>query len=213
VKRVLALFILVMFSAQLSLADSVKIFNNVSAFLQIFPNDGTGGNMVFNFSGPDLSLKGVGGTGCQWCFAGNTFAPGESLNASIFFVGFDFVTEGKIGNHHFGPGEVSLGSSSITGGNFVFPKMKNVFTVTVPAAFDSTLFGQVIESSQTFGLKIRPGVLHLTFDLVSACGGGSSCYLFDRATFTSTPEPGTVLLSLTGLFFVAGRAWQKRKAL
>ena len=169
--------------------------------------------MAFNFSGPDLSLKGVGGTGCQWCFAGNTFAPGESLNASIFFVGFDFVTEGKMGKNHLGAGEVSLGSSSITGGNFVFPKMKNVFTVTVPAAFDSTLFGQVIESSQTFGLRIRPGVLHLTFDLVSACGGGSSCYLFDRATFTSTPEPSTVLLSLTGLLFVAGRAWQKRKAL
>jgi len=128
-------------------------------------------------------------------------------------VGFDFVTEGKIGKNHLGAGEVSLGSSSITGGDFVFPKMKNVFTVTVPAAFDSTLFGQVIESSQTFGLRIRPGVLHLTFDLVSACGGGSSCYLFDRATFTSTPEPSTVLLSLTGLFFVAGRAWQKRKAL
>jgi len=54
-----------MFSAQLSLADSVKIFNNVSAFLPISPNDGSGGNMAFNFSGPDLSLKGVGGTGCQ----------------------------------------------------------------------------------------------------------------------------------------------------
>jgi hypothetical protein len=91
--------------------------------------------------------------------------------------------------------------------------MKNVFTVTVPAAFDSTLFGQVIESSQTFGLKIRPGVLNPSFDPVSACGGESSCYLFDRSTFTSTPEPGTVLLPLTGLLFVAGRAWQKRKAL
>ena len=49
-KRALALFIVVMFSAQLSLADSVKIFNNVSAFLQISPNDGSGGNMAFNFS-------------------------------------------------------------------------------------------------------------------------------------------------------------------
>jgi hypothetical protein len=52
VKRALALCFLVIFSAQFSLADSVKIFNNISAFLQIFPNDGSGGNMVLNFSGP-----------------------------------------------------------------------------------------------------------------------------------------------------------------
>ena len=159
---------------------------------------------------PTDSLNGSGGTGCDWCFAGNSFAPSQSVNASIFFISFDFVARGQIGGTHFGPGDISLGSSSITAGTFVFPKMRNVFTVSVPAAFDSTLFGQVIQSGQTFGLNIRPGALKLTFDFSSACGGTAGCYSFDHATFTTTPEPSTVLLSVTGLMLIAGRAWRKR---
>lgn len=212
-KRALYLAVLVLFPAQLSLADSVKIFNNVSANLFIPPNNGTGGNMAFSLFGPGISLDGDGGTGCNWCFVGNTFAPGQSLNASIFFIGFDFVVNGQIGHSQFRPGEISLGSSSITAGNFVFPTMRNVLTVSVPAVFDSTLFGQVIQSGQTFGLNIRPGMLQLTFDFSSSCGALSSCYFFDRATFTSTPEPSTVLLSITGFVLIAGRVWQKRKPL
>lgn len=212
-KRALSLAALLLIAVQLSAADSVKIFNNISANLFISPNDGSGGNMGFSLSGRGISLNGNGGTGCDWCFAGTSFAPGQSLNASIFFVGFDFVANGQIGSTHFGPGDISLGSSSITAGSFVFPKMRNVFTVSVPAAFDSTLFGGVIESGQAFGLNIRPGMLKLTFDFSAACGGASGCYFFDRANFTSTPEPSTVLLSVTGLMFIAGRAWRKRNPL
>jgi hypothetical protein len=208
VQRLLLLMALVVASAQPSLADSVNIFNHVSAQLFIAPNDGSGGNMSFNLSGPGVSLSGGGGTGCDWCFSGTTFAPGQSLNASIFFIGFDFVGSGQIGGDHFGPDEISLGSSSVTAGNFVFPNMNN-FTVSIPATFNSTLFGQVTNTGQSFGLNIHPGVLKLTFDFSTACGEISSCYFFDQATFTSTPEPSTVLLSITGLMLVAGRVWRR----
>jgi hypothetical protein len=43
-----------------------------------------------------------------------------------------------------------------------------------------------------------------------AAQASAGCYFFDHTTFTSTPEPSTVVLSVTGLMLIAGRAWRKR---
>ena len=210
-KRALPLLLLVIFSVQFSSANTVNTFNNVSASLSIFPNDGSGSNMAFNFSGQGISLSGVGGTGCSWCFSGDVFFAGQSMSGSVSFLGFDLVSSGQIGNTHFGPGELSLGSSSITVGNFVFPSTTSGFTVSFPAAFDSTLFGGAIDGSQSFGLNIHPGVLKLTFDFLSACGT-PGCYTFNNASFVSTPEPATIFLSVTGLGAIGSLVWRKRSA-
>lgn len=208
-KRPLPLLFLLLVCAQFALANTVNTFNNVSASLSIFPNDGSGSNMAFSFSGQGISLSGVGGTGCSWCFGGDVFFAGQSMSGSISFLGFDFVSSGQIGNTHFGPGELSLGSSSITVGNFVFPSTTSGFTVSFPAAFDSTLFGAAIDGSQSFGLNIHSGVLKLTFDFLSACGT-PGCYTFNHATFVTAPEPATILLFITGLALITGLVWRKR---
>ena len=192
--------------AQAALANSVSTYN-VSGSMGIAPNFGSGGNMSFFASGPNISLTGDGGTGCFWCTT-NEFLPGQSVSASIFFVGIDLVTSAQIGAVQYGQGEISLGPSSITGGTFVFPLNGKNFTVVVPASFDSSINGQVIATGQTFALNVQPGTLTLTFD-AQTCGGGP-CYFFNNAIFVTTPEPEPLLLFTTGVICMTVAAWRRQ---
>jgi hypothetical protein len=56
----------------------------------------------------------------------------------------------------------------------------------------------------------RPGEQRSRSHVEEAAQASAGCYFFDHTTFTSTPEPSTVVLSVTGLMLIAGRAWRKR---
>jgi hypothetical protein len=85
----LQLVLSVAFSAQFSVADSIKPFSNISAaFAQPM-----GRNMVFNLTGAVVSLSASGGTSARGALLELYSLRGQLLNASVSFAGFDFCVD------------------------------------------------------------------------------------------------------------------------
>jgi hypothetical protein len=92
--RLAAISLLVLCS-QLTFADSIKTYWITSISMQLYPNDGSGDDLVFMFTGPHIQFGGLGGMECNDCFTDPIYGdPGFSATyGSIVLLG-DFVIDG-----------------------------------------------------------------------------------------------------------------------
>ncbi len=204
-KGILWVIVLLVISPSLY-ADSIPVFNITSATILFTVNSGSGDNASFGLSGPGTVVFGEGSAGCNWCFAGTTFQPGQSLNGSVPFVGVDFMVSIQLGGQTLDVNSTTLGSTSLLAGSFLFPTdpQTTTFTVAVPAQFSGPLLGS---SSQfpIFGLKIPAGKLFLTFD------SSGRQFLFSQGVyFATTPEPGTLIMVASGLLAMGTLVYRRR---
>ena len=202
------LWVLVLFVISPSLyADSIPVFNLTSATLLFTVNSGSGDNASFGLSGPGTVVFGEGGAGCDWCFAGTSFQPGQSLNGSVSFVGIDFILSIQLGGQTLDVNSTTLGSTSLLAGSFLFPTdpQTTTFTVAVPAHFSGLLLGSSSPNFPTFGLRIPAGRLFLTFD-----SSGGQFFFSQGVYFATTPEPGTLIMVGSGLLAMGTLVYRRR---
>src|SRR5690348_12556989 len=82
--------------AQLSYADSFQTFHITQVLMRMSPNDGSGDNIGFTFSGPGVLITGIAGMGCiDWCSTMGTYDPNASPS-QIFLTSFSSVTLGGV---------------------------------------------------------------------------------------------------------------------
>lgn len=189
-------------------ADS---FTNLSVNFQIFPNDGSGGNMGGYISGPGVNLAAGGGTPFSWFNGSQGVAPGSTGGGTIIF--WDGAV-GQIGSQHynnfgnFNLPYIQLDASTLNAGSFTFPTNGQDFTISVPASL-GVITGTIVSDCNvcpTFSLATLPGTLTLSFYYSTYWGqyfGASGS--FTSAAITTVPEPGTLGLMAMGIVAIARR--------
>lgn len=188
----LAFAILLAAFAQCVYADSIPTFYVTQVTMFLSPNDGSGDNVTFFFTGPGVNITGGGGMGCYWCLAGVPISdPNVAQTSQIFFGGF---------------GTFILGGVSYDASSFLFDP---------PGPFDE--FGNLNASTtgligpDNFQFKLilpTNGGWDLNFD-PTVDQNGNPAFIFTDGFFGAsapapTPEPATVGLMLTGLAGIAG---------
>ena len=64
----LAIAIVFAVTAHCSYADSIPTFHITEVLMFMGPNDGSGDNVGFSFTGPGVEITGIGGMACfDWC--------------------------------------------------------------------------------------------------------------------------------------------------
>lgn len=193
----LVIAILLTAFAQLTYADSIPTFHITQVTMHMGPNDGSGDNVSFTFTGPGVSITGIAGMGCfssgSWC----TGLPVPDQNASpeqvflssintlvIAGTTYDGMSLGFVGaNGFFDPsGGVNGFVSAIVG--------------TDTGAFQ---FNLTLPTDGSWGFAFDP-----TTDEF-----GNPAFVFTEGSFSAsapvpTPEPGTIGLLLTGLAAIGG---------
>ena len=90
----LSIVLLLAAFAQLSYADRFQAFHITQVLMRMSPNDGSGDNIGFTFSGPGVLITGIAGMGCfDWCSTMGTYDPNGSPS-QIFLTAFSSVTLG-----------------------------------------------------------------------------------------------------------------------
>jgi hypothetical protein len=195
--RLAAVSLLVLCS-QLTFADSIKTYVVTQISMQMFPDPGTGENILFSFSGPQISFSGEGGMACSdWCSDQPIFGTPMVTPSMIFIAAFDDPV--TIGGGSFSGQDLSFS------GNGLFNDFGGVYP------FVSGLAGEG-DTLTAFNLILPTnGKWIATFHHVPPEGDSPGYYLFDGATFhaSATPEPGTIALTLTGLAGIAGLVKRK----
>lgn len=206
-RRVLWVIVLFVISPSLY-ADSIPVFNLTSATMLFTVNSGSGDNASFGLSGPGTVVFGEGSAGCNWCFAGTSFQPGQSLNGSVPFVGIDFIVSVQLGGQTLDVNSTTLGSTSLLAGSFLFPvdPQTTTFTVAVPAHFNGLLMGSSSPNFPAFGLRIPAGKLFLTFD-----SSGGQFFFNQGVYFATTPEPGTLIMVGSGLLALGTLVYRRSR--
>jgi hypothetical protein len=164
------------------------------------PNEGAGDNVGFVMAGPGTNAFVQGGV--PFGFFCNSlpscgFAPGGG--------GTSFYSDnvnGYIGG--YGPNAIEWKSvPTLFVGAFTFPTNgRSVFTVTVPASLSDLSLTAFLPSGQTqqIFLNVKPFQLTLSFSYSPQDG----VYYPNQASFLTTPEPGSPVLTGTGLCAVLG---------
>ena len=90
----LAIAILLAAFAQCVYADSIPTFHITEATIHMSPNDGSGDNVSFMFTGPGVNIVGIGSMACfDWC-SGPISDPNIAGTSQIFLTGFGIATIG-----------------------------------------------------------------------------------------------------------------------
>src|SRR5215472_15739032 len=90
----LAIAILLAAFVQCSYADSIPTFHITEATIHMSPNDGSGDNVSFMFTGPGVNIVGIGSMACfDWC-SGPISDPNIAGTSQIFLTGFGIATIG-----------------------------------------------------------------------------------------------------------------------
>jgi hypothetical protein len=190
----LAVVSLIVLCSQLSFADSIKTYVVTNITMQMFPDPGTGEQILFSFSGPQVSFSGEAGMFCpDWCTDQPIFGTPVVNPSMIFIAAFD--------------SPVILGAMSFDGAEFgfdgqgLFNNSGGVFRFVSGTAGAGDTFTQ-------FNLILPQNAKWVTsFTYVPPDGTNPGYYNFNEATFTAAaPEPGTIALTLTGLAGIAGLA-------
>ena len=181
-------------------ADSVLFATRVTILLA--PNDGSGGNFAFFGSGRGFQTAISGGTETGfWDDTG--FLPGTSFPSfangiNVFMDLTNLVINGSsVDLSPQGPGSLLFISS------FTLPTNGKNFTTPVSMGFFADFFlsdGSTLEIAGAATGK-------LTFDYDS----GSGLYFVQPTQLTTTPEPETLGMMITGLVGVIGVARSKLK--
>ena len=203
------LLVMLLLTSMSAFADS---FTNLSVNFNIFPNDGSGGNIGGSISGPGVDLLAGGGTPFSWFNSSQGVDPGSTGGGTIVF--WDGAV-GQLGSqvyNNFGNGGglpyLQLDISTLNAGSFTFPTNGQDFTIKVPASL-GTITGTIVSdcnSCPTFSLTTLPGTLTLSFFYSPSSGQyfGSSGS-FTSTAITTVPEPGTLGLVLIGMVAVTRR--------
>jgi hypothetical protein len=195
--RLAAVSLLVLCS-QLTFADSIKTYFITSISMHLYPNDGSGDDLVFSFTGPHIQFSGLGGMECTDCFTDPIYGtPGFSASFGdiVFFT--SFVING-----------VAYSSDSV---GFNGLGLFNGFGGVSPL-----VSGFVSEGDTFFEFNLRlptNGGWNPSYGYKPPSGDQPGYYFFTGADFeasAATPEPGTVALTLTGLAGIAGVVRNKR---
>ena len=184
--------------AQCAYADSIPTFHVTQATMLMGPNDGSGDNIFFSFSGPGVTITGIAGMGCfSWC-SGQAISDSTVVFASqIFLTSFDTVI---LKGTNYDPMFLSLDPFDAFGG--LNPSVSGlVGSDTGPLQFNLTL-----PTNGSWAFDFAP-----TTDQF-----GNPAFSFTDGEFSAsapvpTPEPATVGLMLTGLAGIAGIARRKAK--
>jgi len=193
----LAIASLFILCAQLTFADSIKTYVVTQISMQMVPDQGAGENILFSFSGPQVSFSGEAGMPCfDWCSDQPIFGTPVVNPTMIFIAAFD--------------SPVILGGMSFDGTEFgfdgqgLFNDSGGVFRFVTGVAGSGDTFTQ-------FNLILpQNGKWAASFTFVPPDGTNPGYYNFNGATFNATiPEPGTIALTLTGLAGIAGRIRKK----
>jgi len=92
----LAIAILLAVCAQCSYADSISAFHIRQVTMFMGPNDGSGDNVGFSFTGRGVNITGIGGMACfDWCFFPIP-DPSIAQPSQIFLTFFDTAIIGGI---------------------------------------------------------------------------------------------------------------------
>jgi hypothetical protein len=194
----LAMAILFAVCAQCSYADSIHTFQITQATMQMGPNDGSGDNLSFTFTGPGLTITGIGGMGCiEWCSGQPIYDLSSVGTSQIFITGFTTAT---IGGISYDPNTLAFAS--------LFDAFGGLNASTTGFVGEGDTFTQFRITAPT------NGGWNLNFAYVQANGDTPAYYYFTDGEFSAnarvvTPEPGTVSLMLVGLAGIAGIAKRK----
>lgn len=192
----LATVSLLLLCSQLTFADSIKTYTITSISMHLSPNDGSGDDMVFSFSGPHIQFSGLGGMQCTDCFTDPIYGdPGFSASYGdiVFFT--SFVINGV------------AYSGDTVGFNNLFNGVGGVSPLVSGFAGEGDTFFE-------FNLRLPTnGGWSPSYTYVPPSGDQPGYFLFTGADFgasASTPEPGTIALTLTGLGGIAGLVRKSR---
>jgi hypothetical protein len=192
----LRLAILLAAFAQYSYADSIPTFHITEATMFMGPNDGSGDNVFYSFTGPGVTITGLGGMACfDWCF-GPVSDPNGS-ESQVFAGFFDTVI---IGGRSYDPFALSIDIFDCCGGLNASAR-GIVGSDTGPLEFRLTL-----PTGGSWSFHFAP-----TTDQ-----DGNPAFIFTDGSFQAsaplpTPEPATIGLMLTGLAGIAGIVKRKSK--
>jgi hypothetical protein len=159
------------------------------------PNDGSGDNVSFSFTGPGVSIPGIGGMGCFfWCSGQPISDPGGGAS-QVFVSFFNTVILGGI----------SYDPSSLGFSIFPFDESGGLNGFATGFA-ETTQFNLTLPTNGGWSFDFAP-----TTDEF-----GNPAFAFTNGTFFAsapllTPEPATVGLMLTGLAGIAGRVRRKAR--
>src|SRR6266481_2960619 len=182
----LAIAILFAVTAQCSYADSIRTFHITEVNIFMGPNDGSGDNVGFSFTGPGVNITGIGGMACfDWC-SGPISDPNIANTSQIFVTFFDTAT---IGGTSYDPSTLAFNSLFDAFGGL------NASTAGSVGEGDSFIqFRMTAPTNGTWSLGFAPTVDQ----------NGNPAFIFTDGKFSAsaplpTPEPATVGLMLTGL--------------
>jgi hypothetical protein len=194
----LAIASLLILCSQLTFADSIKTYWVTSVTMQMAPNNGSGDNIFFTFTGPHIQFSGIGGMGCfEWCGADPIYDTPSVMPSQVYITGF---------------GDVTIAGVVYPGYDLGFngPGLFNDYGGVYPFVNASTGEG---DSFFEFNLRLpQNGNWGASFTYIPPDGDMPGYYLFDGASFFArgtTPEPGTIALTLTGLAGIAGMVKRK----
>jgi PEP-CTERM motif len=193
----LSIVLLLASFAQQSYADSVHTFHITQVLMTMYPNDGSGDNIGFTFSGPGVLITGIAGMGCfDWCSTLGTYNPSGSPS-QIFLTSFNSV---KLGGVSYDPTFFNVDFFDQFGG--VNPMASGIAgTDTVPLNVNFTL-----PTGGGWGFDFEPSTDEF----------GNPYYYFVSGTFYAAapapvPEPGTIGLILTGMVGMGATLRRNRK--
>ena len=193
----LAIAIVFAVTVQGSYADSIPSFQITQAQMSLFPDDGSGNNASFVFTGPGVTISGQGSMYCaDWCSGG-----------------FIFDTVGYTSTIY-----VSRFYTAIVGGKTYDASTLALNNVFNDAGLNASGSGSVGagESLLQFNLVLPTnGRWNLNF-AESIDEFGRPVYSFTQGSFTATaplltPEPATLGMMLTGIVGIAGVLKRKAK--
>jgi hypothetical protein len=192
----LAITCLLLVCSQLTFADSIKTYWITSISMQLYPNDGSGDDLVFSFTGPHFQFGGIGGMECDDCFTDPIYGD-PSFGASYGSIALlgDFVIDGVTY-----PGDsVGFNNDLFNGAGGVNPFVNGAFAVG--------------DTLVEFNLRLPTnGSWGWSYTFYPTDGDQPGYYLFDGASFSasgSAPEPSTLVFTLTGLAGIASLVKRK----
>jgi len=188
----LAIAILLLAFAQCSYADSILTLHITEATMSMGPNDGSGDNIGFTFTGPGIKIFGTAGMGCfDWC-TGQPVPPDTiAFTSEIFLSGF--------------PDVLFHGVSAFLDPETSFFDNSGGLNPTVTGHLNGVPVVLTLPTNGSWGLNFVSTTDQNGNPAISFVSGS-----FSASAPAPVPEPGTIGLMLTGLAGIGGIVRRKR---
>ena len=195
----LTVLLLCCLTSPLAFADSIQTFHITQVQMSMGPNNGSGDNIYFSFTGPGVTITGFGGMACfDWC-SGDPISDPSGSPSQIFISDFFSAT---VGGTSYDPETLDFQSLFSADGG-----VNALANGSVGAGDGFLQFSLVMPTN---------GSWNLNFGYVPPSDGNPGYYYFTDGEFNAqssapTPEPATIAMTLTGLAAITGLAKRKLK--